>query len=103
MGAGVTAVDHTIKEGFLRRIGADDFIDYTKEDFTVGPRTWDVIFDMVPRGSHAAGIRALNPKGRYLTGNPASRSCSVPCSRRDTRTRRPPSPSPGNHDRSCWR
>lgn len=70
MGAGVTAVDHAIKESFLRRIGADDFIDYTKEDFAAGARTWDVIFDMVPSGSYADRIRALNPNGRYLTGNP---------------------------------
>ena len=34
MGAEVTAVDSTIKEEMLRRIGADHFIDYTKEDFT---------------------------------------------------------------------
>jgi NADPH:quinone reductase-like Zn-dependent oxidoreductase len=34
MGAEVTAFDCTIKEGMLRRIGADHFIDYTKEDFT---------------------------------------------------------------------
>lgn len=32
MGAEVTAVDSAIKEEMLRRIGADHFIDYTKED-----------------------------------------------------------------------
>ena len=34
MGAEVTAVDSTIKEEMLRRIGADHFFDYSKEDFT---------------------------------------------------------------------
>ena len=34
MGAEVTAVDSAIKEEMLRRVGADHFIDYAKEDFT---------------------------------------------------------------------
>jgi NADPH:quinone reductase-like Zn-dependent oxidoreductase len=33
MGAEVTAVDSTIKEDMLRRMGANHFIDYTKENF----------------------------------------------------------------------
>jgi NADPH:quinone reductase-like Zn-dependent oxidoreductase len=70
MGAEVTAVDSTIKEEMLRRIGADHFIDYTKDDFTGGGQTYDVIFDMVPGSSYSACIKALNPNGRYLAGNP---------------------------------
>ena len=70
MGAEVTAVDSTIKEDLLRRIGADHFIDYTKENFTAMGRTYDVIFDMVAGSSYAASIRALVPNGRYLTANP---------------------------------
>jgi NADPH:quinone reductase-like Zn-dependent oxidoreductase len=70
MGAEVTAVDSTIKEDFLRRMGADHFIDYTKENFAAMDRTYDVIFDMVAGSSYAANIRALNPNGRYLTANP---------------------------------
>jgi NADPH:quinone reductase-like Zn-dependent oxidoreductase len=70
MGAEVTAVDSTIKEDLLRRLGADHFIDYTKENFAASGRTYDVIFDMVAGSSYAASIRALNPNGRYLTANP---------------------------------
>ena len=70
MGAEVTAVDSTIKEDLLRRIGADHFIDYTKENFTAMGRTYDVIFVMVAGSSYAASIRALVPNGRYLTANP---------------------------------
>lgn len=70
MGAEVTAVDKTIKEAFLRRIGADRYIDYTKEDFAAGGRRYEVVFDMVPGSSYAACIRLLNPGGRYLCGNP---------------------------------
>lgn len=70
MGAEVTAVDSTIKEDLLRRLGADHFIDYTKENFATMGRTYDVIFDMVAGSSYAANIAALNPNGRYLTANP---------------------------------
>lgn len=70
MGAQVTAVDSAIKEEMLRRIGADQFIDYMQEDFTSRGLRYDVIFDMVPHGSYDARIRALNPGGRYLCGNP---------------------------------
>ncbi|EAQ99478.1 NAD(P)-dependent alcohol dehydrogenase [Congregibacter litoralis] len=70
MGAEVTAVDSTIKEDFLRRIGADHFIDYTKDSFTAMGIQYDVIFDMVSRVSYSASIRALKPNGRYLTANP---------------------------------
>lgn len=59
MGAEVTAVDKGMKEPMLRRLGADHFIDYTEEDFTRTGRAYDVIFDMVPRSSYGACIRAL--------------------------------------------
>ena len=70
MGAEVTAVDSTIKEEMLRRIGADHFFDYTKEDFTKSGETYDVIFDMVAHNSYSGCIKVLKPSGRYLMGNP---------------------------------
>jgi NADPH:quinone reductase-like Zn-dependent oxidoreductase len=70
MGAEVTAVDSTIKEEMLRRIGADHFIDYTKEDFTKCGQSYDVIFSMVAKSSYSECIKALKPKGRYLMANP---------------------------------
>jgi NADPH:quinone reductase-like Zn-dependent oxidoreductase len=54
----------------LRRIGADYFIDYTKEYFAKNGRTYDVILNMVARSSFSECIRVLNPGGRYLMGNP---------------------------------
>jgi NADPH:quinone reductase-like Zn-dependent oxidoreductase len=70
MGAEVTAVDSTIKEDMLKRMGADHFIDYTKENFAAEGRTYDVLFDMVAGSSYTACIKILNPNGRYLSGNP---------------------------------
>jgi len=70
MGAEVTAVDRSIKEEMLRRIGADHFIDYAKEDFTRSGPAYDVIFDMVAQSSYSGCVGALNPNGRYLMANP---------------------------------
>jgi NADPH:quinone reductase-like Zn-dependent oxidoreductase len=70
MGAEVTAVDSGVKEGLLRRIGADHFVDYTEEGFAGRGETFDVIFDMVPGSSYTGCIGALRPNGRYLSGNP---------------------------------
>ena len=70
MGAEVTAVDSTVKEDLLKRMGADHFVDYTKENFSTMGRTYDVIFDVVAGNPYSPSIRALNPGGRYLTANP---------------------------------
>jgi NADPH:quinone reductase-like Zn-dependent oxidoreductase len=70
MGAEVTSVDSTIKEEMLRRIGADHFFDYTKEDFTKSGQTYDVIFSMVAKSSYSECLKALKPRGRYLMANP---------------------------------
>ncbi|MGI9200994.1 MAG: NAD(P)-dependent alcohol dehydrogenase [Woeseiaceae bacterium] len=70
MGAEVTAVDSAIKEDLVRRLGADHFIDYSKQNFATMGQTYHVIFDMVARSAYTANIRALNPNGRYLTANP---------------------------------
>ncbi|MCZ6893902.1 MAG: NAD(P)-dependent alcohol dehydrogenase [Gammaproteobacteria bacterium] len=70
LGAEVTAVDSAIKENMLRGIGADHFIDYTKENFAASGQTYDVIFDMVAGSSYSACIKALNPHGHYLMANP---------------------------------
>jgi len=70
MGAEVTVVDNGIKEKMLRSIGADHFFDYTREDITKSNGNYDVIFNMVARSSYSGFIKMLNPKGRYLMGNP---------------------------------
>lgn len=70
MNAEVTAVDSAIKEQVLRRLGADHFIDYTKDRFTEMGRTYDVIFDMVAGSSYTGCIRILSRGGRYLSCNP---------------------------------
>ena len=48
-GAEVTGVCSTSKLDLVRSIGADDVIDYTREDVTAGTRRWDVIVDTAGR------------------------------------------------------
>lgn len=69
-GAHVTAVDIGFKENFIRSLGADEFIDYTRTDFTRNAISYDVIFDMVPNSSFEGCIASLVPNGVYLIGNP---------------------------------
>jgi NADPH:quinone reductase-like Zn-dependent oxidoreductase len=66
MGAKVTGVASTSKLDLVRSIGADDVIDYTREDFTDGSRTWDVIVDTAGRRPLRELRRALTPKGTLV-------------------------------------
>jgi NADPH:quinone reductase-like Zn-dependent oxidoreductase len=70
-GAEVTGIDSTGKLDMLRLIGAEHVIDYTREDFTKSTATYDVIFDVMGKGSFSACIKSLNQNGRYLIGNPS--------------------------------
>jgi NADPH:quinone reductase-like Zn-dependent oxidoreductase len=62
-GAHVTAVCSGGKEELVRSIGADDVIDYTREDFTDGRRQWDAVVDCAGRRPLHRLRRALAPKG----------------------------------------
>ena len=64
-GAKVTGVDNTAKLDFMRSLGADEVIDYTREDFTRTGRRYDLIVDVIAYRSAFACARALKPDGRY--------------------------------------
>jgi NADPH:quinone reductase-like Zn-dependent oxidoreductase len=65
-GAEVTGVASTSKLDLVRSIGVDDVIDYTREDFTDGSRTWDVIVDTAGRRPLRRLRRALTRKGTLV-------------------------------------
>jgi NADPH:quinone reductase-like Zn-dependent oxidoreductase len=62
-GAVVTGVCSTKNVDMVRSIGADQVVDYTREDFTKGGKRYDLIFDLVGNHSLSACMRALTPKG----------------------------------------
>ena len=73
LGAHVTAVSSTGNLNLLRSIGADEVIDYTREDFTKRGQRWDVLFDVGADRSFAECRRVLAPNGRcVLVGAPAA-------------------------------
>ncbi len=61
--AEVTGVCSTRNLEMVRSIGADDVIDYTKEDFTQNGQLYDLIIDAVGNCSISGYKRALSPKG----------------------------------------
>ena len=65
-GAHVTGVDCTSKLEMIRSIGADEVIDYTKEDFTQRAERYDLIFDIPGNHPLSACRRALKPSGTYV-------------------------------------
>ena len=66
-GAEVTGVDNTGKLDFMRSLGADHVVDYTREDFTKnGKHIYDLILDVVAHRSVFAYKRALRPNGSYF-------------------------------------
>ncbi len=63
MGAEVTGVTSTKNADFVRSLGADHVIDYTKEDFTRSGKSWDLVADTIGNKSVADLRRALAPDG----------------------------------------
>ncbi len=65
-GAEVTGVCGTPRLDYVRSLGADKVIDYTREDFTASAETYDVIVDILGKGRFSRIKRSLTPNGRWL-------------------------------------
>jgi len=65
-GATVTGVASTAKAGLVRSIGADQVIDYTREDFADGHQHYDLILDIGGNSGLSRLRRALTPKGTLV-------------------------------------
>ncbi|MGG4439974.1 NAD(P)-dependent alcohol dehydrogenase [Brevibacillus fortis] len=66
-GAEVTGVCSTANVELVKALGADYVIDYTKEDFTKKEERYDIVFDAVGKATKSHCVKALAPKGRFLT------------------------------------
>jgi NADPH:quinone reductase-like Zn-dependent oxidoreductase len=66
-GAEVTGVCSMRDLDVVRSIGADQVIDYTREDFTQNEQCYDLIFDVAAKLSFSDCKRALAMQGVYVT------------------------------------
>jgi len=65
-GAQVTGVCGAARMDYVKALGADEVIDYQKQDFTTNGQTYDVIFDILGRVLFARAKLSLKPDGMLL-------------------------------------
>jgi NADPH:quinone reductase-like Zn-dependent oxidoreductase len=66
-GAHVTAVASARNEGFVRSLGADEFIDYTRQPFERVARDMDVVFDTMGGETFQRAFQTLRKGGFMVT------------------------------------
>jgi NADPH:quinone reductase-like Zn-dependent oxidoreductase len=70
LGARTAATCGPANLDFVKSLGADLVIDYSREDFTVCPERYNVVFDAVAMSSFSSCKHLLNPRGAYVTTLP---------------------------------
>ncbi len=65
-GAHVTGVCSAKNAEFVRSLGADRVIDYTRTDFTQEGKRYDILLDCIGNHSISSCRRLLSPNGRHL-------------------------------------
>ena len=66
-GMEVTGVCSTANLDLVKSLGAQNVIDYTKDDFTRNGRTYDIIFDAVIKTSFSHCKNSLTQEGAFIT------------------------------------
>jgi NADPH:quinone reductase-like Zn-dependent oxidoreductase len=66
IGAEVTGVDGTEKKDLILSLGADRFIDYTRDDYTKEEHSYDLIIDVVGTHNVSRRLKLLKPGGNYF-------------------------------------
>jgi NADPH:quinone reductase-like Zn-dependent oxidoreductase len=69
-GAEVTGICSTTNLEWVKSLGADQVIDYTRENFTENGKTYDIVFDTVGKRSFSECKGSLTENGIFLTTVP---------------------------------
>ncbi len=77
LGAHVVGVCSGANAEFVRGLGADEVIDYAREDFTRRADRFDVVFDAAGASSFAAARQVLTEDGCYINTRAARRGDSI--------------------------
>lgn len=76
-GAEVIAVCNTKNMDLVKSLGADEVIDYSKEDFTRSGREYAFVFDAVGKSSFAKCKPLLHPGGAYISSELGSMAQNI--------------------------
>jgi len=73
LGATVYATASMRNHDYVRRLGADEVVDYTRQDFTQAVPKCDVVYDTIGGKVHEQSFTVLKPGGRlaYVAAPPA--------------------------------
>jgi NADPH:quinone reductase-like Zn-dependent oxidoreductase len=74
IGAHVVAVCSARNAEFVRSLGADEIVDYEKDDFTLREDRFDLVFDAACASSFAAARRVLTEDGCYINTSGSAES-----------------------------
>lgn len=65
-GAHVTAVCSAANLELVKSLGADEVVDYTREDFSKAGRVYDIVFDATGQSGFSRSLRSLKRGGCYV-------------------------------------
>jgi NADPH:quinone reductase-like Zn-dependent oxidoreductase len=70
-GARVTGLASAARKEFVESLGAAEFLDYGREDFTRSKGRWDIIVDAAGKKTFRQCRGALKSRGRYVSTEPS--------------------------------
>jgi NADPH:quinone reductase-like Zn-dependent oxidoreductase len=76
-GARVTGVCSTANVELVKSLGADEVVDYTREDFSRAGRVYDVVFDTVGKSGFSRSLKSLRRGGSYVLVGGSGRLSSI--------------------------
>jgi NADPH:quinone reductase-like Zn-dependent oxidoreductase len=76
-GAHVTAVCSTANLDMVKSLGADEVVDYAREDFSRAGRVYDMVFDTVGKSGFARSLKSLKRGGFYVQVGGSGRLTSI--------------------------